>query len=63
MREEPGTRRLCLLILVSYLTPTSKILCALRAPEGVRGGRKIYTGSDRTSLHLVIGGLRYRHHG
>jgi hypothetical protein len=26
---------------------------------GVREGCKIYTGSDKTSLHPVIGGLRY----
>jgi hypothetical protein len=27
----------------------------------VYGERKIYTCSGRTSLHLVFGGLRYRH--
>lgn len=30
--------------------------------DGVLGGRKIYTGSDRTSMHPVFGGLCYRHH-
>jgi hypothetical protein len=25
------------------------LLCALQAPEGVHGGRKIYTGSGKTS--------------
>jgi hypothetical protein len=33
-----------------------------RAPDGVRGGRKIYTGSAKMFLYPVIGGLRYRHH-
>jgi hypothetical protein len=35
------------------------LLCVFWAPEGTR---EIYTGSDRTSLLLVIGDLRYRHH-
>jgi hypothetical protein len=30
------------------------LLCVFRAPEGVRGGRKIYTGSRRTFLHPAI---------
>jgi hypothetical protein len=62
--EEPETRRLGLLVPVgvSYLAPTCKILCVFRALEGVRGGRKIYTCSDRTFLYLVTGGLRYHHH-
>ncbi|PWZ45698.1 hypothetical protein Zm00014a_030977 [Zea mays] len=38
------------------------LLCALRASDGVHGERKIYIGSGRTSLLLVIGGLRYRYH-
>jgi hypothetical protein len=38
-------------------------LCVFLAPEGVHGGRKVYTGSSRTSLLPVISGLRYRHHG
>jgi hypothetical protein len=38
------------------------LLYAFRAPKGVRGGRKVYTGSVRTSLLPVIGGLRYQHH-
>jgi hypothetical protein len=38
------------------------LLYAFQAPEGVRGGRKIYTSSGRTSLLSVIGGLRYQHH-
>jgi hypothetical protein len=38
------------------------LLCVFWALDGVRGGSKIYTGSDRTSLLLVIGGLRYQHH-
>jgi hypothetical protein len=45
---------------VSYLVPTSKFIVRIPGSRGVSGGRKIYTGSDRTSLHLVIGGLRYR---
>jgi hypothetical protein len=30
-------------------------------PRDVRGGHKIYTGSDGTSLHLVFDGSRYLH--
>jgi hypothetical protein len=30
------------------------------APDGVLGWRKVYTGSDRMSIHLVFGGSRYR---
>jgi hypothetical protein len=33
-----------------------------QAPNGMHGGRKIYTDLGRTSLHPVISGLRYRHH-
>jgi hypothetical protein len=36
------------------------LLYVFRAPDGVRGGRKIYTGPGRTSLLLVIDDLRYR---
>jgi hypothetical protein len=46
---------------VLNLAPTSKFVYALWAPDGVRGGRKIYTGSSETYLHLVFGGLCYRH--
>jgi hypothetical protein len=38
------------------------LLCTFRAREGLHGGRKIYTGSSRMSLHPVISGLCYRHH-
>jgi hypothetical protein len=38
------------------------LLYVFRTPNGGRGGRKIYTGSDITSLHLVIDSLHYRHH-
>jgi hypothetical protein len=38
------------------------LLCVFLAPDGVHGGRKIYTSSGRTSLHLVIDGLHYMHH-
>jgi hypothetical protein len=44
---------------VSYLALTSKFIVRVWAPEGVHGGRKVYTRSGRTSLYLVIGGLRY----
>jgi hypothetical protein len=33
----------------------------VRAPDGVLGGCKVYTGSDRMSLHPVFGGSRYQH--
>mgnify|MGYP006934350948 CR=1 FL=1 len=49
-------------VCVSNLAPTSKFVCTFQASDGVRGGRKIYTGSDRTSLHPVINGLHYLHH-
>jgi hypothetical protein len=48
---------------VSNLAPTSKFI--LRVPGffgGVSGGRKIYTGSSRTSRLPVIDALRYWHH-
>jgi hypothetical protein len=34
------------------------LLYMFRAPEGVHGGYKVYTGSCRTSLLPVNGGLR-----
>jgi hypothetical protein len=37
-------------------------LCVFRAPNCVRVGHKINTGSGKTSLHPIFGGLRYRHH-
>jgi hypothetical protein len=49
--------------VVSYLAPTSNIIvCVLGYGGCVCEGRKIYFHSVRTSLHPVIGGLRYRHH-
>jgi hypothetical protein len=36
-------------------------MCAFWVSDGVLGGRKIYTGLGRTSLHTVFGGSRYRH--
>jgi hypothetical protein len=36
-------------------------MCVFRGSNGVLGGHKIYTGSSRTSLHLVFGSSRYRH--
>jgi hypothetical protein len=30
-------------------------------PDGMLSGHMIYTGSDKTSILLVFGGLRYRH--
>ena len=47
---------------VLNLAPQVNLLCVFRALDGVSGGRKIYTGSGRTSLHPVIDGLHYRHH-
>jgi hypothetical protein len=55
---------------VRYLAHQLSVFCTMlrsldqwfRAPEGVCGGHKIYTGSDRMSLLPVIDGLRYRHH-
>jgi hypothetical protein len=38
------------------------LLYTFWALEGVRGGRKVYTGSSRTFLLPVIGGLSYRYH-
>jgi hypothetical protein len=49
------------IVCVLNLALTSNLLRALRAPDNMHGGRKIYNGSGRTSLRLVIGGLRYRH--
>jgi hypothetical protein len=46
---------------VSYLAPTSKFIVRVPDLEGVREGHKIYTVSDRTSIHPVNGVLRYRH--
>jgi hypothetical protein len=45
---------------VSNLALTSKFVCMFRASNSVRGGRKIYTGLSRTSLHTVFSGLGYR---
>jgi hypothetical protein len=30
-------------------------------PDGMLSGRMIYIGSEKTSILLVFGGLRYRH--
>lgn len=49
-------------VIVSYLTLTSKFIVHVSGSGGVRGGRKNYIGSDRTSLLLVTGGLCYRDH-
>jgi hypothetical protein len=38
------------------------LLCAFRTPDSVLSERKIYIHSGKTSLHSVIGDLRYRHH-
>jgi hypothetical protein len=46
---------------VLNLAPTSKFVYAFWAPDDVRSGRKIYTSSGGKYLHLVFGGLRYRH--
>jgi hypothetical protein len=57
-----GTRRTSLLSVFRTSLRQVNLLYVFRAPDGVRGGRKIYTSSGRTSLLPVIGGLRYRHH-
>jgi hypothetical protein len=38
------------------------LLRMFRAPEGVRSGHKIYSGSGKMFLLRVIDGLHYRHH-
>jgi hypothetical protein len=43
-----------MLVGVFNLAPTNKFMCEFQAPNGVRSGRKIYTGSGRMSLHPVI---------
>jgi hypothetical protein len=42
---------------VLNLSQQFNLLYAFQAPKGVHSGRKIYTGSSRTSLLAVIGGL------
>ena len=37
-------------------------MCVFKASDGVSGGCKIYTGSGRTSIYPIIGGLRYLYH-
>jgi hypothetical protein len=56
--------RKIVVILLVFRTSLRQVnlLCVFRFSDGVHDGRKIYTGSGRTSLFPVIGGLRYQHH-
>jgi hypothetical protein len=58
----PNVRDGGLVVGVSNLAPTSKFIARVPGFRGVSGGRKIYTGSSRTSLLPAIDALRYRYH-
>jgi hypothetical protein len=49
------------LIGVSNQLRQVNLFMRVLGPDGVLNGHKIYTSSDRTSLHPVFSDLHYRH--
>jgi hypothetical protein len=60
--QSPAGFAECKLVGVSNLAPTNKFIVRVPSSSGAHGRHRIYTSSSRTSILLIIDGLRFRHH-